>query len=262
MQRKRNGFTLVELLVVIGIIAVLIGILLPTLSRARDSASSAACLSNLRQIGQASVQYSFDFHGYMLPAQWLPAGSGTGAESWDTILVNSKYLPRPRDAKRSVFYCPADSDLCHHQDRSKLDPTLIIESWYYINGQDEQYSKVPPTGSLTYNSGLTPTYRIQVYNDATSTPAPASQYIPKTSNVRKSSVVVLAYEGTTYNVRNETAAPPLSNLRWQAPHNKGKMTNLLFCDGHAEHIDYVLVGGKPAQFPGSASSGVVWFTDK
>ncbi len=74
-RRSRFGFTLVELLVVIGIIALLIGILLPTLSRARESANAVKCGSNMRQFMSAVVIYGNENDGFL-------AGPHTSGQVW------------------------------------------------------------------------------------------------------------------------------------------------------------------------------------
>jgi prepilin-type N-terminal cleavage/methylation domain-containing protein/prepilin-type processing-associated H-X9-DG protein len=79
---RHKGFTLVELLVVIGIIALLISILLPSLNRARETANRVKCASNLRQIGQAILLYANE-NKQQFPRTPF-ATSGTPAPTWGT----------------------------------------------------------------------------------------------------------------------------------------------------------------------------------
>src|SRR5689334_9557012 len=114
--RAPLGFTLVELLVVIGIIAVLISILLPALNRAREQAKTVQCLSNMRQLGAGVQEYANITQGILIPAEWRnpptdPKGS-SGTDAWPVIMVVMKLVPFPSsytegDATRTVFYCPS-----------------------------------------------------------------------------------------------------------------------------------------------------------
>src|SRR3982750_322454 len=79
----KNGFTLVELLVVTGVVALLAGLVLSVSTSVRQAAVSAACLNNLRQMAVAATDYAMRNGGSYPPAQWTDAADPSVLRGWD-----------------------------------------------------------------------------------------------------------------------------------------------------------------------------------
>ncbi len=102
MLRK---FTLIELLVVIAIIAILSALLLPSLNKAKLTAKSISCKSNLAQLGKAGFMYVSDFNDWTMPAMWTNVNN----DAWYTVF-NAFYIRAAKGSKSVPFKCPSEDN--------------------------------------------------------------------------------------------------------------------------------------------------------
>ncbi|MFW5803109.1 MAG: DUF1559 domain-containing protein [Verrucomicrobiota bacterium] len=121
-QDSFRRFTLIELLVVIAIIAILAAMLLPSLQRARESARSAVCLNNQKQIGVAFELFAGDHDGYMPNDEEFCHGEATGHDGRSNRLHNVQFWPRIYTYFQSgPEYQPASQDFIFSQLRDKVE---------------------------------------------------------------------------------------------------------------------------------------------
>ena len=138
--RRRYGFSLVELLVVIGIIGLLIAILMPALQAAREASRAMQCASNLRQVMLGMVNYATDNRGK------FPPNVGAKQYRWYNQDFIAKYfkgvkiLPLAKTCAGGVFVCPNDGDDAQRSYSMNVWASSEVSS--FVASTDGQYGRL------------------------------------------------------------------------------------------------------------------------
>jgi prepilin-type N-terminal cleavage/methylation domain-containing protein/prepilin-type processing-associated H-X9-DG protein len=132
---KRLGFSLVELLVVIGIIGILLGILLPVVGKVRESGNRTACASNLREVGNFFQMYLNDNKQRVPRLNPLPSHQPPVVNAPSVVEVFQPYVK----GANHVYRCPVDR-IINAQDEQVMPNGKFAESYFEREGSSYEYN--------------------------------------------------------------------------------------------------------------------------
>ena len=238
LPRGRRAFTLLEMLIVIGIIVVLLGLLLPAVNRAREQGRRAVCAANLRNLGGAMLKYATENNSK------LPQHAGNSYWLFD-IPLGSRDAMVVSGAVRESFYCPSNAAM---QNDDKLwnfpsgDPRTAEHS---ATGYQWLFFRPAAPGRATPPQMLFGRKYLKSIQDSITLILPPAEGGTKT--ITSSAAIELATDmvnsrGTVgSDTENFTGARGGHPLGHHTSHMRGKKPaggNILFLDGHVEWRDF------------------------